>query len=356
MNNYYNTPNMGDLIMSKMYGYFVKYDRLAFLINATFRNSDADVLDIFIDCNDIFNHIVVPDENSFINQKNKLYISSGIINMCAHYRNFFKRYYSTHTRFWLLYSHQAIFHSQRFEQYKRKDVGVTRTLAENLVVLESLCPYLPDIMWCDTSDGFENTLTMKQILDFERSFNGLDNPAIMITKDPYNYMIPAEIPNTFILRPKKSKGEDLSYIASFDSCIPMYIADVYKKTPEPMQFISIDPDKLSLLMAIGKVPSRNLKSICRLDTVLKVLSSCGFSHHIYDIETYLDQLQLPPKINKFEVSCRYHALDILYNALAYNEISRKFNYTGMVDLYDPETVKRINETYFRDIPLDLEVL
>lgn len=357
--NYFNTyANMADIVMNKLYGYFVKYDRLTPLINSTFRNSDASVLDIFIDCNDIFNHVGVKDENaSFIDRKNKLYITSGIVNMCAHYRNFFRKYYSTTTRFWLLYSHNVLFHNQQFSQYDRDDINISEIISENIAALESLCPYLPDIMWCDSVDGFENALVMKQILDFERNIVHNNNPAILISKDPYNYLIPAEIPNTYILRPKKYNGEDLSYIVDFNTCLYAYVNDVYNKTLSPaLGGVTVDPDRLGILMALGKVPTRNLNVICRIDTILNILMSSGYGYHIYDIKTFLDQIPLPPKVNRYEVTCRYCALDILYSAIAYNEAPKKFIYTGMVNLYDSETVKRINETYFRYIPLDLEVL
>ena len=87
MNTPYNYANLDTLVSSVIYGYYTKYDRLIPLINENFVGSTATTLDIFVDVMDIFRRLdKASSKNSFFTITNPLVVTSGIINMIAHYR------------------------------------------------------------------------------------------------------------------------------------------------------------------------------------------------------------------------------------------------------------------------------
>ena len=53
MQNRYNSANLDTLISNCIYGYYIRYDRLAQLINSEFYNSNATEVNIYIDIRDI---------------------------------------------------------------------------------------------------------------------------------------------------------------------------------------------------------------------------------------------------------------------------------------------------------------
>ena len=59
----------------------------------------------------------------------------------------------------------------------------------------------------------------------------------------------------------------------------------------------------------------------------------------------------------YEVQCRLRAVDATTIQLhGYYTTAEYLSYNGIVNLYDPKSVKEINNQYFRSCPLDLIVL
>lgn len=352
--DFFNSGNTDELLMNCIYGYYVKYEQLSKLININFAGSNATTLDIFIDYDDICSKVISKmNTPGSIPPINKLFITAGIVNMCGHYREFFRRYYKTYTRFWILHSEDIKYHSLQYKEFKRKDITSNKNIIdENINILSTLCLYLPDIQFISTS-GFENAVIAANIIKNERSL-GNGNPVLYITKDYYNYLLAAEIQNTFILRPKKTKDGDVSELISFESSYVAYVQSVFKSNPS----IILPPTKLGAFMALTKVPSRGLKSLCRIGTAEKGLYRAITDgmvpvEYVWDLESLFEETKL--NIDIYQAIYRFKALDIIYNESAYTNTIHP-NYTGIVNLYDPNSVKQINDKYFRNIPLDLEVI
>lgn len=87
-----------------LYGSFVKMDRMQQLTVNTFSNTSiasATNLNIFIDLYSVLKSIFSESYRTDISDYTS--ITSGIVNMCSHYRTFFKRL-SVRTKFYLIYS------------------------------------------------------------------------------------------------------------------------------------------------------------------------------------------------------------------------------------------------------------
>ena len=89
------------LVEQLLFSNYIKYDRLKTLINESFKGSDATEINVVIDmysiCKSLYrNNIEIGDIGSIL--------TSSVINMIAHYRHFFRTYYGTDSKFYIINS------------------------------------------------------------------------------------------------------------------------------------------------------------------------------------------------------------------------------------------------------------
>lgn len=353
-----NTDIMGASLNGPIYGYYVKYTRLATLINSYFGGSDATVIDIFVDVHDIYKHAL-----SFKAMKpelpmaNRFYIAAGIINLCAHYREFFKSRYNTWSRFWLIDVESVDKHQLIYKPYDIQTINTNpadmNLVVDNNSILELICQYIPDVQFVK-SNGFDLGVNVLDIVSKEMSI-GNNNPRLIISRDPYANMISDSILDTFSVRPnKKGIADESVMVSEFNSSV-YYNERVFK-----VSNCHIGSGMISVLSALTRMPSRRLNSLKRADVVLKKLQALAIEtnfkpqYHIWDIQQFIKDIALD--VDPYEAELRYKAIDIpiMYEAFKLDPASKIYN--GMVNLYAPEDLKRINEKYFSNIPLDLEAL
>ena len=77
-----------------------------------------------------------------------------------------------------------------------------------------------------------------------------------------------------------------------------------------------------------------------IDYIIKILSE----HKLLDVKD--------PEYIKM----RYKAIDIEYQYMIYMNDPKEQKFSKIVNLYDPVAVKEISMKYFKDYPLDLNVL
>ena len=358
MHQQFNKANTDQNLLNCMYGFYVKYDRLAKLINSNFAGSNATTIDIYIDLynisNRVFNYMKTPGVSPCQNQ---LFITAGIINMCAHYREFFRRYYKTHSRFWIIDGSDISLHTKLCSDFKHNTQMNESDMAiyiHNLEILETICPYLPDIQFAK-SFGVDFNVQVAHIASVENSLNN-NNPIMVISKDPFSYLIPTAINNAFVLVPKKNKDGDQS-IMVHHNCIGDYFHTINPTTPSSKTCLN---EYMSFVLACTRVPTRSLKNRSRLDSIL---AGCARAHNNgcipgpcmpINIESVLRSAQL--HIDDYETTMRWKSIDIDHMLRAFRLTPYSLLYKGIMNLYDNESVKRINETYFTYLPLDLEVL
>ena len=92
---------MSKISISQIINYsYVKYDRLSELINLEYKGSNSSNINIFIDLYSILKPLY--SANIIIDDYTE--ITSCIINMCAHYRYFFRSRYNVESRIYLIWS------------------------------------------------------------------------------------------------------------------------------------------------------------------------------------------------------------------------------------------------------------
>lgn len=339
-----------------IYGNCVKYDRLKSIIDEAFVGSEANNLNIYIDLYSILKQAFKKE----INVENYFDIASCVINTCAHYREFFKRYYNVDTSFYLIFSYNIYNKSilpdynAKFEQLVNSCSDIRFDLIEkNLNLLEHICPYLPNIYFINGK--YEVGVYIKDLMHKIGKDNKLAN--MVITKDSYLYQLVDT--DTIILRPKKNKDTDASYFVSINN-IYSSLAVVRKSVLSCYELFQdfISPELYSWILAVSNCPERNIKSIVSLPETLKLFKSLITCNMINNCYTSYDLTSTISSVsNKYipnNLYNRFKAIDINYQLISCK--SSNVLFYNLQNLFDPEGIKYINNHYFQLNPLDLNRL
>ena len=157
-----------------------------------------------------------------------------------------------------------------------------------------------------------------------------------------------------MIRPIKKNGADLSVMISYKTVLAYYAA--LRKVKEFPN--NIGPEYLPFIIASTRFPERNMKSLHNISSITKALSYALELHRIpsgkiiYDIEGLCNELKCLIKLNPYEIDLRMKAIG--YHGCMYRYMMSPVADNIAIDnLYDPDSIKRINETYFSKVPLDL---
>lgn len=350
MNTYCTVEQM---VMS----YAIKYNRLGGIINELYGNSkysSATQLHLFINLTDIFKSI---SSNPGC-QKNASSISASILNLCAHYRSFFRNGYSTEIKIFLIRSLEQYPHNKKFHpEYGKQNASqilYDNSINEACGLLEVVCPYLHDIQIITTPHEFS-----VMALNITNYFN-LDIPHIALTKDITAFQLAYPDLRFTILRPLKSKGEDLSYYVNGSNLIPTYYA-IRKIDSTPRV---IEPQYYPLLLAMTKLPERNLRSLISIRDAVKIIDSLiskvgplplNMNPFTAIPENMLKEVFGKNESKIYEISYRYNAINLygIYEAYKFNDI---IPYNGIINLSDPDGINEVSNKYYKKYPVDFLTL
>lgn len=351
-----------DTILSAIYGYYTQYVVLGPISNNAFARTRADKLSIFIDLDDIFVHLDRFGKDIPMSEDLTTAITSGLINMCAHYRNFFNNSFGVSTYIFMVGNSMNEYIESSFcGEYTHPQISPTMMVCKNTVMqmLQYISAYIPDVYTVDHRYDFN---AMVVSITSQAQFS-LDNmPGLVISKDQSALLLGAE--GLTILRPKKYKGEDMSYMVLPELAYDTYISQ--KTRANITEFHNNDNLMISTLVAIAGFLPRKIKSSKSINSVVNAISKCISdpnnrvinSHYISD-ESLLNIIRVLKIKDELAnpILERYHSLcpSISSNAMKMNGDFIKA-YNRLVDVYDPEKMKKLNETTFKKYPLDLNAL
>ena len=364
MNNSHD-KNISDIrklnLAQVIYGGYVKLDRLKDLVFQTYGNSSieyATKLNIFIDLTSIL-HPLYSEHNRIVSD----YItdlSAGIINMCAHYRSYF-RTLSVDTKFYLINSYNCADLNRKFianynAEFMRK-VQVTNTkklIDGNIDLLRVLCPYLPGIYLIESMEQYETAVIIAHLIEIIND----GNPNLVISHDLYPLQLVALYPYTSYLYPKKSPGGvDASWMLpinekpGFREQFWTNVAKIRKINVQPL--LEISPLNYALFSAMTKCPERTLNGICAPITAKNFISTLVGSQDInVNASQFMNNTELASKFTVAEIAARYNAVDIQY-ALPFYKASPEAMNIKFLDLKDDAAVNRITSKYYQNNPIDL---
>ena len=340
---------------------YVKYDRLAPLIAEAFAGYEDTYLDIYIDMNSVIRSLYNSNYNTGITNYKSL--AACIINMCAHYRDYFRRYLGVNTDIIIVMSNNCnginrkmVAEYNKSSLYKIKNNKlITDLVTDNLNALNILVPYLPNIYLVQSeydTHGVISALIEKRL--------DLNRPNLIISRDAFNIQLVSLYNKTAMLRPVKNQNGDFSYIVgplNDQKSIDDYWFYLTTSIADSKSRVNLDPINTPLLIALRGYEKKNLDKIVNITSAKKYIYKCVQNNPIRcSVKTLFDMNpELNDKVSWTTVASRYKVIDAIFQRELYKE-SIEYKLLDFVDLYDPAMVKSINDKMFYDEPIDLDRL
>lgn len=361
---YKNNIDVVDMIplQSILYKQFIKHVRLKQIVETEFRNCNTNVINIFIDCYQIFNPLY-----RFYRIDDLLSVTSCMMNMAIHYRWFFKQY-GVHTHIFLLYSPTMSTNNTRFcpeynNKYRNRMLN-NRTIYEcvnqNLSLMNTLVSYMPDIYL--KIGTVETSVMAADIIDKFES-KGYSPPNIFISSSQFAYQLPSFNKNIVLFCPKRtattnkdSGSEDISFSVNFTNNLNRYISETRN---QDLKDIPLDQSWISGFMILSGIPKRDVKSLLNYRETLKVLKRIKDSFDIITPEVLhntITELYPDKNIGYTDIINRYNCIDIKYQLQLYRTLPES-NETGYLTQFPDQTeLFKINDKYFKNEPIMLDRL
>ena len=342
---------------------YTKMNVLSKEVAKAFKGSNATHLNIYIDMYPILSTIFSDDLSLKITDY--LALASGILNMCIHYRDYFRTSLGVETTIFIVASYNMPDMNRKLvKDYNYKIVSritnpLTKTISDfvnnNLEILSILCPYLPDIHYVEST--YESSVVIANIINKEK-VRGNDSPSLVISRDNYPIQLLSIYNDVAILRPKKHDGEDLSVIVGpinvIDNMSKIEFWDYVCKNRSVNPIYDISPFNYSILLSLIGLRDRNVKSILNITQAKRYISNVVGN---MNISCSVDSLfninrDLEEKISRMTIESRYKALDIIFQEQIFNSTTESMM-MKFENRFDPEAVKMIIDRYFIKNPIDI---
>jgi len=351
-----------DLIIGK---YFIRYERLNSLLNYAYNGIEVNRVNIFIDLYSIYHTVFSRSDRT--NITNHVSFTSQIINLCAHYRTYF-RSLGIYTKIFLISSYNVPIDSialvpeyNRIMRDKLKNKIVMDMVDLNTGLLEIICPYLPDIHFLKTE--FESSVLISSIIEKEMHSENSKVPiqSIILSSDFYPVQLTTLLPNVSYLYPIKSYPNDNSMIIppnTSSDAFRAFWSVILRKSSNSSSFNkvgSISPSNYMLLAALNKFPDRCMPLIYNVSISCKLISQIlGFDSIKLTPQSLFDLLPMESfnGVDLNLITNRYKVLDVQYQNILYSNSveSKTIHYEN---LEDNNAINLINDKYFRDNPIDI---
>lgn len=347
-----------------IYGSFVKHNRLEQIVFNTFSNTSiagATELNVFIDLYSVLKSVFSQHFRTDISDYTA--ITSGIVNMCSHYRSFFNRL-SVHTKFYLIFSYNTCDLNRKFvaeynnEFLRKSQIKMYNEMAEsNFSLLEVLCPYLPDIFLIKSTRNYEVSVIIANLIE---TLND-GNPNLIISKDLYPLQLCTLYPYTSYLYPIKKKGGIDDSVMIPISEKPTFRKEFWRlvsivRNMNESTMVNLSPLNFTLFSALNRFPERNMLPITNIPTAKKIIKNIVGEEDIkiYPSQLYNDMESIST-LPVASVESRFKALDIGF-MLPYYKNDPESKCIKFENLRDDGAINAINAKFFSENPLDLNKL
>ncbi len=337
----------------------IRYDLLHKFVASHFK--EGRKLNIYINLDSIFKRFYKPATVECIhdmNEREKMEMTSAVINLVSHYRHFFWSYYQVPTRFYFYFANQAPYINQRFHpgymedtmEAKRTDHpdygGVNRTILLNMKYISMISIYIKDC-YCIPNNGIEPALIPYHIMRKDK--DNTDICHLILTKDEFDYQLLNAAKNTLVLRMKYLD----SYMINKEEIYDERLSKIKYRPETPF-----NPKLYSLLLAFSGVKSRSIKAIKGYGFVntMKKLDKAfraGILPNKYmtDMMTVCDAIDFLEMYG--EVKDRFTAIDLKTSYKMLSPGALEGIELCLLDRYDNSSIMELNDTYFRNNPIEL---
>ena len=357
------------LVSNLLFNQFIRYDRLYEMTKFALYNSNQNSVNIFIDAYSLLRKLYRMGSN--IQLDDSCVIASCLINLGIHLRAYFETRHRIASKIFIIYGkarptdpiNRIVYYNEKNILQENSNSFMTNFIKDNLDIVNILTPYLHEIYSIVDYKNEFYTIVSTLIDNFCEDESKKRFPNIIYTKDPLNYQLVAFKPYTFLYRPKKSYIGDESWVVTKSTLYNAY------RNGELNLKTQINTDlhvhMFSIYQAIAGVNSRSMKSIKTANTTLVSLADAvknnvflnGYNASAITATTpnpFQKLFENCPKVNYVEVQNRFCAIDLPYQTMIFKGTPEASAiYSNIVDLYNPDEVKSINNKYFQKYPLDL---
>lgn len=347
-------------------GSFIRYEVLSNLINSSYAGSSCIEINLFIDLNSAIKQLYSVDTWAY-KYRNRYEITATVLNMCGHYREFFK-YLGVKTNIYIVYGlncppineNMVKGYNSGFIQSFIKKKDVTELISDNLKILALITQYIPGVYFFDCGTNEVSAMVYHLISYFRKP--GVEN--IVLSKDILMLQLVPEF-DVRVLRPAKSRDEsgntvDISFVVDRNNLWEKFCTR-YRNINIPKKIIG--SNFISNVLAMTRVPERKLYSRLSITKTFNILNA-GLENRFINNETLYTQSSINTVLDAFDIGCNKDELDLRYRSIG-TQWQASYVLFGerpdlkcprSIDLEDPIAIKSIVTKYFNDIPIDLDRL
>ena len=359
-----------------LYRNFITYDSLyALNRRAFYGNSNADYVNIFIDMRSLTRSLFNTNlEFSYKDQVTP--IASSFINLAIHLREYYRTRHSVFTRIWLVWATNELapveslpgYNAHSSMSYNSNEV-MKELIKKCNDTLKTVCPYLRDIYFVDGGHYDVSCIIQYLISNPDKSHMYNNVPNIIYTKDPFAFQLVANNSYTFLFIPKK--GREYGYVKDISMLIGK--SNIYERycivngwKPKYDKIPSWRLDFFIPCMCLAHMKCKDMNNIGTFNRVSEIIhnnlapefpslltTGCDFFVDRLIDKLYTSGVQIQgPKLGNLDKGKEIAmCLDIRNMVISDNITSTLFE--GIVDLYSPEDLRKINDKYFINYPIDI---
>jgi len=313
-------------------------------------------IDVFSIINNLYNPNVLENISAFNDEKSFIF-SSNLVNLAAHFRNYFATRKQLYTNFVFFYSTEVsekeldIYPDYRKEFYtKRLDnnsefIIMNNLIKNNLNLCQILTDYLPHIYFVNTKKINPNLVPYHFIKSQES-----DEISIIYSNDKVQMLNCLQNKNTYLLTSNYGN-------------VNLYNQNDFIELYDKKNDNNINPQLLPYLFAFSgnkKYSIDGIKGYAETKTCnffRKMLDKNIISNINYkEISMFLNEIKdsiTPEQYHILERNIHLFHLPTMYDSLSNSEIISTFN---VKDLQDMKSLVEINAEYYEKYPLHLEEL
>lgn len=349
-----------------MYGQFIKYDRMYEMTKYALYGANTNSVNIYIDAYSLLTKMY--RLGSTLQIDDSCSIASSLINLAIHLRAYFESRHRISSKVFIVYGGARPNNIMaRLPLYNTKNnlaidsnTYLTNMIMDNLDIINILTPYLHEIYSViDYTNEFSTIVSY--MIDNEKGEKR--PPNIIYTKDTLAYQLVAFKPFTFLYRPRKSYMSDNSWVVTKST-----LYNAYRNGELGLKTVlntDLHVHLFSIYQAISGVRSRSIQSIMSANKTIKKLENAVANNVFvngYNASALNNTVPNPfeelfrdtPTVDFYEVQNRFNAIDLPNQTMIFRSSPEANNvFKNIVDLYDPDEVKAINNKYFQKYPLDL---
>ena len=352
-NMYYDSKSIYNLLLINYPKYETLFSEVTKLCYRQYFHPGVK-LDCYVNVNNYLKRIYNRPDYKY---ESNFCIISSLINFAAHIKSFFYTRFSTDPCIILVYgtTRPGIANSilPEYDAHNAQLIQARSDLMEavnnELNVLETLYPYIPKLYFI-REEAVDPAVIIRETIKYREQCARL-----IFSSDLYDYQLPATTKSTHIVRTKKTKNGDKTYILSY--------SDFYKKLGKEFKLknpigIGISPELYSLYMTFSGCRDRNIHSIIPYPRTNKIINdaiNAGFILNGYNpsLSVYKESFNVFENYNPGLLYSRYILLDLIQNCNLYSSSIKPSIIKGIIDQYDFKSLNEINNKYFRKYPLDL---